>query len=73
MNEDPVENWLGTKEVQDYLGVSRETVTEWIKERGMPAYKVGRFWRFKISEIDEWVRTGGVAPNSEPSKGETDA
>lgn len=23
----------------------------------MPAYKVGRLWRFKISEVDEWLKT----------------
>lgn len=65
MSEESVEKWLGTKEVQEYLGVSRETISEWIKERGMPAYKVGRFWRFKISEIDEWIKTGEAADSEE--------
>lgn len=55
------EPWVTMKEVQDYLGVRRETVTQWINKRGLPAYKVGRLWKFKISEIDEWVRSGGAA------------
>ncbi len=27
----------------------------------MPAYKVGRLWKFKLSEADEWIRFGGAA------------
>ena len=26
----------------------------------MPARRVGRQWKFKISEVDEWVRAGGA-------------
>ena len=54
------ENWVTLKEVQAYLGVSRETVLAWISKRKMPACKVGRLWKFKISEVDEWVRSGGA-------------
>jgi hypothetical protein len=27
----------------------------------MPAHKVGRQWKFKVSEIDKWIRSGGAA------------
>ena len=27
----------------------------------MPACKVGRLWKFKLSEPDEWIRSGGAA------------
>jgi len=26
----------------------------------MPAHKIGKLWKFKLSEIDEWVRAGGA-------------
>jgi len=26
----------------------------------MPAYKVGRLWKFKLSEVDDWIRSGGA-------------
>lgn len=39
--------------IKDYLGVSCDTVLLWIANRNMPAHKVGRFWRFKISEVYE--------------------
>lgn len=51
--------------ITDYLSVSRETVLQWINNRNMPAHKVGRLWKFKISEVDEWIRSGGAAEKSE--------
>jgi hypothetical protein len=27
----------------------------------MPASKVGRLWKFKISEVDAWVKAGNAA------------
>ena len=59
VNEQIVEKWVTLKEVQEHLGVGRETILQWI----MPAYKVGRLWKFKLSEVDEWIRSGGAADN----------
>lgn len=63
MNEQVVEKWVTLKEVQEHLGVGRETILQWISKRNMPAYKVGRLWKFKLSEVDEWIRSGGAADN----------
>ena len=65
---DNIENWTNLKEVQKYLGVRRETILQWIAKRDMPAYKVGRLWKFKLSEVDEWVRSGGAANEAENKK-----
>ena len=50
--------WLSVDEVAPYLRVSRDTVYRWIESRGFPAHKVGRSWRSKVLEIDEWVKSG---------------
>ena len=63
MSDVNIEKWVTLKEVQSYLGVGRETVLAWIAKRNMPAYKVGRLWKFKLSEVDEWIRSGGAADN----------
>ena len=30
----------------------------------LPAHKVGRLWKFQLSEVDEWVRAGGADEGS---------
>ena len=59
--EQNIEKWVSMETITDYLDVSRETVLQWINNRSMPAHKVGRQWKFKISEIDEWIRSGSAA------------
>jgi len=55
-----IEKWLSLKDIQEYLGVRRETLLQWISKRNMPAYKVGRLWKFKLSEVDDWIRSGNA-------------
>jgi excisionase family DNA binding protein len=60
--------WLSVDEIAVYLGVSRDTVYRWIEGRGFPSHKVGRSWKSKVAEIDEWVKSGRGAEkeSSEP-------
>lgn len=60
-NDQSIEKWSSMDTITDYLDVSRETVLQWINNRNMPAHKVGRQWKFKISEVDEWIRSGEAA------------
>ncbi len=55
------EPWVSVQEVATHLGIQRETVYVWIAQRGMPARKIGRLWKFKLSEIDEWVHLEDAA------------
>lgn len=48
------------KEASAYLGVQRQTIIKWINTKNMPASKVGKLWKFKIDEIDAWVKSGGA-------------
>jgi excisionase family DNA binding protein len=52
------DRWLSLAEIAIYLGVSRDTVYRWLELRHMPAHKVGRQWKFKAAEVDNWVRSG---------------
>lgn len=58
------DRWLSVEEIAEYLGVKRDTIYRWIDRRSMPAHKIGRLWKFKKDEIDEWVRKGGASENS---------
>ncbi len=54
------ERWLSVDEIAEHLGVSRDTIYNWINGKSMPAHQIGRLWKFKVSEVDEWVRTSSV-------------
>jgi excisionase family DNA binding protein len=53
----PPEHWSSVEQICEHLGVSRDTIYRWIADRGMPAHRVGRLWKFKLSEVDGWART----------------
>ena len=53
--------WLSADEIATHLGVAKDSVYAWISEKGMPAHKVGRLWKFQANEVDEWVRSGSAA------------
>ena len=55
------DRWLSVDEIAAYLGIKRDTVYKWIDNKDMPAHKVGRLWKFKRVEVDEWVRQGGAS------------
>ena len=52
------ESWVALEEIARHLGVSQDTVHRWIRSRAMPAHKVGRLWKFQVSEVNVWVRAG---------------
>lgn len=52
------DRWLSISEICKHLGISSDTVYKWIEKKGMPAHKIGRLWKFKKDEVDDWVRSG---------------
>jgi excisionase family DNA binding protein len=64
------ERWLSVEEITVHLGVARDTVYRWIDAKGLPAHRLGKLWKFKVSEVDSWVRSGGA---NEASRGHKQA
>ena len=56
MRMDTDERWVDVEDVANHLGVRKESVYRWIDKKGFPAHKAGRLLRFKLSEVDAWVR-----------------
>ena len=59
------ERWLSVVEIAEHLGISKETVYRWLDKGKIPSSKVGKQWKFKISEVDEWVKSGGATDNND--------
>ncbi|EOX1813969.1 helix-turn-helix domain-containing protein [Vibrio cholerae] len=54
------EPWVTALDVAAHLGVAKDTVYRWRERKSLPAHKIGRLWKFQLSEVDEWVRAGGA-------------
>ena len=62
MSEITNDKWINIDEAAAYLGVKSVTVRDWIrKDKGIPAHKIGKQWKFKVSELDAWVKSGESA------------
>lgn len=49
---------VSTKEAVRYLGgINRQTLYRYIDE-GLPAFRVGRAYKFRIEDIDKFIRSG---------------
>jgi excisionase family DNA binding protein len=55
MNAEP---WVSLEEIAQHLKVSTDTIHRWIRAKRIPVQRVGRQWRFKVSQVDEWVQAG---------------
>ncbi len=62
------DRWLSVDEIAEYLGITRDTIYKWIDKKKMPVHRVGRLWKCKKDEIDEWIRNGGAASDTTDGK-----
>lgn len=57
------EKYISLEEAAEYLGIKAVTLRTWIRKPSseIPAYKIGKLWKFKKSELDEWIQSGKSA------------
>lgn len=63
MEEVSNDKWISLDEAADYLDIKPVTLRGWIRneKKGLPAQKIGKQWKFKKTELDEWVKSGKSA------------
>lgn len=49
------QRYISLKGAAEYLGVSTKVLYEWAAQKRIPAYKLGRLWRFDLKELDTFV------------------
>jgi PTS system nitrogen regulatory IIA component len=55
LQEEEMNDIMTIEEVAEYLRVSERTVYDWVQKGEIPGGKIGTSWRFKRSEIENWV------------------
>jgi len=55
------EKWVSLEDVARHLGVSKDTIRNRIRKKTIPFHKIGKQYKFQISEVDDWVKSGKSA------------
>jgi PTS system nitrogen regulatory IIA component len=59
-SEDEVQMHLSIRDLTKLLNVAESTVSQWIKQRGLPAVKAGGQFRVHRAELLEWATASNV-------------
>ncbi len=63
--ERTTEKWVNLEEIAAHMGLSKDTIRNYIKKDQIPYYRIGKQYKFKVSEIDAWIESGQSALISE--------
>lgn len=55
------EKWSSLEDIAAHIGVSKDTIRIWIRKGVIPHHRIGKQYRFRISEVDDWVESGRSA------------
>ena len=59
------DSYISLEDAAAYLNIKPGTLRKWIKKKSeLPAHQIGKLWKFKCSELDEWVNSGKSAIDS---------
>ena len=62
MSENKDDHYISLEEAAKYLDIKPVTLRKWIKQKDdLPAYQIGKCWKFKKADLDEWIISGKSA------------
>jgi len=50
------ERLMTIDEVAEFLHMNPMTLYSWVREGKIPAFKIGKVWRFRKNDIYEWLK-----------------
>ncbi len=53
----PFEALLGVEQAGKVLGFHPETVREMARQGLLPGRKIGKYWKFRISDLEKWINS----------------
>jgi len=60
-NVTAVEKYVNLKDVAVHLALSEDAIRNYIKKESIPFYRVGKQYKFLLSEVNDWVKSGKSA------------
>lgn len=56
------DGYIGLEQAAEYLNIKPVTLRKWIRNLDdIPAHQIGKLWKFKKAELDEWFNSGKSA------------
>jgi excisionase family DNA binding protein len=52
-----VEPVIDSEEAATFLNINPKTLQKMARKGEVPAYRIGKLWKFRISDLDEWLRS----------------
>jgi excisionase family DNA binding protein len=56
MNRVPKTDLMTATETCRYLKITQRTLYRYLRSRQIPAFKLGKEWRFVRSDLEQWIR-----------------
>jgi excisionase family DNA binding protein len=56
MRRAPKSELMTTLETCQYLKITQRTLYRYLQSRQIPAFKLGKEWRFVRSDLEQWIR-----------------
>jgi excisionase family DNA binding protein len=61
INNAMAEPWVKLEDIAKHLSVRHDTIRAWIRKNTIPYSRAGKQYKFKILEVDQWVRDGKIS------------
>ena len=55
------EHLMTIKEVADFLRISTISAYSWVRDGKLPAIRIGKEWRVRTRDLDEWLEVRSTA------------
>ncbi len=65
-----VEPRVFAEDVASRFGMAWDYISQWNERKDLPPHRIGRLWKSKISEVDDWVLQGGAGPGGGDNESE---
>lgn len=62
MAKEPKSELMTAEETCRYLKITSRTLYRYLRNRQIPAFKLGKEWRFVRSDLEQWIRNRTRAP-----------